>query len=467
MRDVLDHDEITKLLSRIMRGSRRVERSSDDWLAPIGMPRFKGPGGSGEPVLFSIDRDFDIEFDQSAQETTRVLALLLQSQLAAPEQADAHYVEREIMSAIGEVKSGAAKDKGLGQRLADRVAKRFARSVTVVPVGGLDFLGVEEVAKLRDRVLLGPFNDATESVFDSFAKEFTGHSFHFTSDVWWTENVLAFRSEPALFEDGPPGEGIGLIAVAIDSVDVGAGIRAMELVEALLGAMWIIDQWPEPFASAPPWILGTPSTTEYPREPTSHEDGSLPVSLIQVSTRATRVDAIDFDTPQPHVDVAAVLAQPTTLVDLVARAEAPVAEQGLARRLAAACRLARLAGQDSARDVEILHLVVALEALVSDHATGPGVTARFVKRVLALLPADRRDAAALEALYNLRSEVGHQGFSADSRTRVSKAAAFGQNTLYRCILAFAELVDRHQFRSESDLLAWLDRTAPDAKDPFA
>ncbi len=222
MRDVLDHDEITKLLSRIMRGSRRVERSSDDWLAPIGMPRFKGPGGSGEPVLFSIDRDFDIEFDQSAQETTRVLALLLQSQLAAPEQADAHYVEREIMSAIGEVKSGAAKDKGLGQRLADRVAKRFARSVTVVPVGGLDFLGVEEVAKLRDRVLLGPFNDATESVFDSFAKEFTGHSFHFTSDVWWTENVLAFRSEPALFEDGPPGEGIGLIAVAIDSVDVGA-----------------------------------------------------------------------------------------------------------------------------------------------------------------------------------------------------------------------------------------------------
>ncbi len=186
-----------------------------------------------------------------------------------------------------------------------------------------------------------------------------------------------------------------------------------------------------------------------------------------MSTRATRVDAIDFDTPQPHVDVAAVLAQPTTLVDLVARAEAPVAEQGLARRLAAACRLARLAGQDSARDVEILHLVVALEALVSDHATGPGVTARFVKRVLALLPADRRDAAALEALYNLRSEVGHQGFSADSRTRVSKAAAFGQNTLYRCILAFAELVDRHQFRSESDLLAWLDRTAPDAKDPFA
>lgn len=191
------------------------------------------------------------------------------------------------------------------------------------------------------------------------------------------------------------------------------------------------------------------------------------MNLIQVSTRASGADAIDFDTPHPHVNVAAVFAEPTTLLNLVARAEAPVAEQGLARRLAAACRLARLAGQDSARDVEIVHLVVALEALVSDHAAGPGVTARFVTRLLALLPADRRDPAALEALYNMRSEVGHQGFSADSRSRVSKAAAFGQNTLYLCILAFAELVDRHQFRSEPDLLAWLDRTAPDAKDPFA
>jgi hypothetical protein len=34
MPDVLDPEEITKLLSRIMRGSKRVERSSDDWLDP-------------------------------------------------------------------------------------------------------------------------------------------------------------------------------------------------------------------------------------------------------------------------------------------------------------------------------------------------------------------------------------------------------------------------------------------------
>lgn len=463
----IDQDEINKLLNRILRGSKRVDRSSDDWLVPVGMPRYKGPGDAGEVVLYGLDRDSDLEVDYPAQETLRVLALLLQSQLKSPEQADAHYVEREIVAAIGDVKCGAAKAKGLGLRLTDSVAKRFARSLTIVPVGGLDFTSVGDVVKLGERVLLGPLNDATETALASFAEKLTGHAFHFTNDVWWTEEMLAYRSEPDLFEDGPPGEGTGLIAVCVDSVDVGAGIRAMELVEALLGAMWILDQRSERHASAPPWILGTPSSTENPRDPSSDEDGSLPVNLVQVSTRAPGAETIVFNTPHPRVDVAEVLALPTNLVDLVARAESPGMEQGLARRLAAACRLARLAGQDSARDLEILHLVVALEALVSDHTSAPGVTTRFVQRLLALLPAGQRDAAALEALYNMRSEVGHQGFSADSRTRVAKAAAFAQNTLYVCVLAFADLVARHQFRSEVDFLSWLDRTAPDAKDPFA
>jgi hypothetical protein len=241
----------------------------------------------------------------------------------------------------------------------------------------------------------------------------------------------------------------------------------MELVEALLGAMWILDQRAERHASAPPWILGTPSSTENPRDPSPEEDGSLPVDLLQVSTRAPGADAIAFGTPHPRVDVAEVLALPTSLVDLIARAETPGVEQGLARRLAAACRLARLAGQDTTRDLEILHLVVALEALVSDHTPAAGVTTRFVQRLLALLPADRRDTAALEALYDMRSEVGHQGFSADSRTRVARAAAFAQNTLYACVVAFTDLAARHKFRSESEFLSWLDRTAPDAKDPFS
>lgn len=467
MPDELDLDEVNKLLSRILRGSKRVQRSSDDWLVPVGIPRFKGPGGPGEAILYGLDRDFDLEVDQAGRENLRVLALLLQSQLKFPEQADAHYVEREIMAAIGEVKSGATKAKGLGQRLTGSIAKRFARSVTIVPVGGLDFSGVKEVAKLGERILLGPLNDATETTFASFSKEATGHDFRFTHDVWWTEEMLAYRSEPELFEDGPPGAGTGLVAVDIDAIDVGAGIRATELVEALLGAIWILDQRAERHASAPPWILGTPSSTENPRDPSSSEDGSLPVNLVQVSTRTPGAETIAFETSHPRVDVAGVLALPTSLLNLVARAETPGIDQGLARRLAAACRLARLAGQDTTRDLEILHLVVALEALVSDHTAGAGVTTRFVQRLLALLPADRRDAPALEALYNMRSEVGHQGFSADSRTRVANASAFGQNTLYLCVLAFADLVARHQFRSEDDFLSWLDRTAPDAKDPFA
>lgn len=332
MPDELDLDEVNKLLSRISRGSKRVQRSSDDWLVPAGIPRFKGPGGPGEAILYGLDRDFDLEVDQAGRENLRVLALLLQSQLKFPEQADAHYVEREIMAAIGEVKSGAAKAKGLGQRLTGSIAKRFARSVTIVPVGGLDFSGVKEVAKLGERILLGPLNDATETTFASFSKEATGHDFRFTHDVWWTEEMLAYRSEPELFEDGPPGAGTGLVAVDIDAVDVGAGIRATELVEALLGAIWILDQRAERHASAPPWILGTPSSTENPRDPSSSEDGSLPVNLVQVSTRTPGAETIAFETSHPRVDVAGVLALPTSLLNLVARAETPGIDQGLARR---------------------------------------------------------------------------------------------------------------------------------------
>lgn len=467
MPDELDQDEINKLLSRILRGSKRVKRSPEDWLVPVGMPRFKGPGDAGEVMLYGLDRDSDLEVDHPAQETLRVLALLLQSQLKSPEQADAHYIEREIMAAIGDIMCGAAKAKGLGQRLTGLVAERFARSVTIVPIGGLDFSGVVGVSKLGERVLLGPLSGTTEAALGSFSEKWTSHTLQFTHDVWWTEDMLAYRSEPDLFEDGPPGQGTGLVAVCVDSVDVGAGIRAMELVEALLGAMWILGQRAEQYASAPPWILGTPSSSENPRDPSPEEDGALPVNLVQVSTRVPGAETIAFDTPHPRVDVAEVLLLPTTLVDLVARAETPGMEQGLARRLAAACRLARLAGQDTTRDLEILHLVVALEALVSDHTPTAGVTTRFVQRLLALLPAGQRDAVALEALYNMRSEVGHQGFSADSRTRVAKAAAFGQNTLYSCVLAFAALVARHHFRTEADFLSWLNRTAPDAKDPFA
>jgi hypothetical protein len=126
--DELDQDEINKLLSRILRGSKRVKRTSDDWMVPVGMPRFKGPGDAGAAVFYGLDRESDLEVDHAAQENLRVLAHLLQGQLKSPEQANAHYVEREIMAAVGDVKSGTAKAKGLGQSRARSRSDLPARS---------------------------------------------------------------------------------------------------------------------------------------------------------------------------------------------------------------------------------------------------------------------------------------------------------------------------------------------------
>ena len=51
VQDELDYDEVNRLLSRVVRGSKRVERSTDEWRIPIGMSFFAGPGEPTEAEL--------------------------------------------------------------------------------------------------------------------------------------------------------------------------------------------------------------------------------------------------------------------------------------------------------------------------------------------------------------------------------------------------------------------------------
>ncbi len=187
---------------------------------------------------------------------------------------------------------------------------------------------------------------------------------------------------------------------------------------------------------------------------------------LQVDTRSRTTEPMRFEARHSSVDLSDVFSSDLGLIELIAKAETPVTEQALARRLAAACRFAWVAGQDTYFDLRVLHLVAALEALVSDHSDGAGVTGRFVARLLTLQGQAKRDPKKLRA-HDLRSEVGHQGFSASARSRLANATAFAHSVLTDCVLGFVEAVNLHGFRSDDQLLAWLDRSSPDTRDPFA
>ncbi|UUW88650.1 hypothetical protein [Pimelobacter simplex] len=410
-----------------------------------------------------------LRLDPGARKALDALSLGLMRQLGLRETGDVNLLRVEVLSAIGDVLSGAPKLKGLGSALLGRLGERMARSVTVFPVVGLDLSGVNEGRPFRlgDRIAMGALNDATEGAVSDFAKEFVGSALPFPRDAWWTEDLHGFREDPRSYEDDAPLRHVAVIAVGLDVVGSAAAIRGKELVEALLGALWLLARSEGEMEFLPPWVLGGPNRTDSPRDPDFDHDPGLPMVAIQVDKRSRGPEALPIDAWYRTVDVAAVLDGDIGLIELIAKAESPVPEQALARRLAAACRFGWVSGQDTSDDLQVLHLVVALEALVSEHTAGGGVTGRFITRLLALQDETRRDSTKLEALYNLRSEVGHQGFSAESRTKLAKATGYATDLLGDCVLGVVEAVNLHKFRDDTKLLAWLDRSSPDRSDPFA
>jgi hypothetical protein len=458
---------VDTLLRRVLKGTKKTVPSDDDWLLGVDTFSYLGEGGPDEDLIYSYGRSHLLTINRSAREHMALLARRLQEHLGLPEAADATLIEHEIASAVGDVLVGARELAGLGGDLLANIGELMARSVTAFPVAGLDFEGTgNPLIRLGDRVLLAPLEDSMEAAISEFAIDAVGQSLRFTHDAWWTEDILAYRSDPEAFDDGAPSPNVAIFAVTIDAVDYSAAIRAKEQVEALLGAFWLIDQSDEDWPSAPPWVLGGLSRSDAPRDPGTEYGEGLPIVGLQASSRRPSTEAMTLASEHPDINVASALAKRPGLIELVAQAETVSPDQALARRLAAACRLAWIAGQDTSYDVKLLHLVVGLESLVSEHVAEGGVTGRFISRLLSLQQPSNRDSAKLRALYDLRSEVGHQGFSANSRSRLAKVSAYASDLLNECVFAFADTVRRHGFRSETELLAWLDQASPDVSDPF-
>lgn len=466
---VLTEQDVDELLRLVLRGTEKVASRDTEWLMNAEKFWFDGPGGSDEDVFFKHRSGQVLKLSPGARRASEALSMRLLKQLGLRESGDVSLLHVEVVSAVGDVLSGARQKKGLGGELLADLGERMARSVTVFPVAGLDLTGANEglPVSLGDRLVLGALNDATEQAVSEFAEKFVGSRLEFSRDAWWTEDLHGFREDPDAYEDGPPSRNVSVFAVGLDVVGSAAAIRGKELVEAVLGAMWLLARSPEEPDYVPPWMLGGPTRADSPRDPDFEYDGGLPMVALQVDKRSRGPEALPIEAWHRNIQVADVIDTDLGLIELIAKAESPVPEQALARRIAAACRFGWVSGQDTSDDLQVLHLVVALEALVSDHSAGPGVTGRFITRLLALQDEARRDPLKLDALYKLRSEVGHQGFSAESRTKLANATRYATDLLADCVLGFVEAVNLHGFRDDSKLLAWLDRSSPDSSDPFS
>lgn len=459
--------DVERLLSMVLRGSKHVDPEPDwAWLVPHGQVASAGPGGRDENTVYRRGKSL-FEITPSAFETSEVLARHLKSRGTVSEDVGTRDLAIAIVDMVCSVLSGERKAKNLGRDVPLELAARFAQSLNVVPVAGLTFRGVESWLRLGDRLLLGALSWQTVERINEMSVQHVDYGYRPEIDCWWAEDLLGFKEDPEAYENIEPDNGMSVVAVVIDAVGTVAAVRAREQVEALLGALWLVDQTGHEWRHLPPWVVGLPTTVEHPREPGHDADAGLPLVIAQVSKRGRRSDYVNFGGSIGTIDVESVMAEHPNLFTLIGLAETSGRERLLARRIAAACRLALSAAQDTGMDLQLLHLVVGLEALVSQHEEGAGVTDRFVRRILALLPLNMRDIRKLEALYRLRSEVGHQGFAVTPRYDVAHACGVAREMLIASVLSMSDLAERHGFRTDTELIAWLDAAAPELDNPFA
>jgi hypothetical protein len=452
----------------VLRATTRVDPEPDwAWLLPHGQVGSGGSGGREDGAFYRRGAAL-YKITPSGVDTSTVLARHFKSHGSLGDDVDLRDLAITILDAVCQVLAGKRKAKSLAKDLPVELADRFAKSLNVIPIGGLVFSGTDSSLQIGDRLRLGTLSWGTVDQISEMSIDHIGIGYSPDIGCWWAEDLLGFKADPDAYENIAPDTGVSVAAVVVSAVGTVAAVRAREQVEALLGALWLVDHGRREWQRLPPWIVGLPTTVEFPREPGYDEDSSLPLVIGQVSTRDHRTDDyINFGGPQGFIDVGTTIAAQPKLFDLIAGADTPGSEQLLARRVAAACRLALSAAQDTASDLQLLHLVVGMEALVSQHEEGAGVTDRFVRRILALLPRQLRDVRKVHGLYNLRSEVGHQGFAVTPRYDVARACGVAREMLIASVLAMSELAVRHGFRTDVELIAWLDASAPEPDNPFA
>ncbi|WP_139263556.1 hypothetical protein [Geodermatophilus africanus] len=470
--EILTEQDADFLFVQVIRQSHRADRGDEGlFRPPVGVLFFDGPGGDEEDAFVRTASGVVVRIAPAGRKAAAILARRLRAHLGLATGASDDDLLAEVLRLSCSVIDGtiSPKTKNLGRLLLDQTARRLARSVVVLPLTGINLGPAADGScspmALSPRLLLGHVNEETEAAISALAKRGVGAAFRFSEGAWWTEDYNGRRRDPESYEEEPLDESVTVLAVVVDAVDMTATLRARQLAEGLLGALWLVDQRDAQWPCMPPTLLGAPTAAENPRSPGLEPDRALPIATLQADTRDRGTKAVPLFVRAPAVNARAAVEAQAELFDLVSQAETPGGRQRLARRVLAACRLAALAEPQGAFDLQILHMVVALEALISDHEASSGVTDRFVRRLLGLLDSAAPTQGQLEALYDARSQVGHQGFSPSPLAHLADTASFALDLVRKAVLSIAVTSATLQLQDDQALLRWLDLAAPISEPP--
>jgi hypothetical protein len=261
----LTEQDVDKLLHMVVRATSRVD-PEPDWadLLPAGYTGTPGEDGADEALFFRRHPHL-FRLEPGAAEAARVLAHKIRTQRQTSDDADEEDLFVEILDAVCAVVAGDQKMKGLGKRLLSDVSSGLFRSVNVLPVGGLTLSDSDKPLHLGKAMVIGPLAEATVAAVSQLTSDEVGVGMALSNDTWWAEDLFGFRSDPAAYDHVPPETGISLVAVTVDAVGAVAAVRARQMVEAILGAVWLVEKHRTEWPSGTPWIVGRPTMVESPR----------------------------------------------------------------------------------------------------------------------------------------------------------------------------------------------------------
>lgn len=395
-----------------------------------------------------------IEWHPGGAEALAGLADSLHRMKGVAARASFEDVFREAIRAVGSAVTGRSTARKALARLESTLASALGPMIGVVAVGGISWDNAP--LQLSDTILLGLISDDFEDQVNRFGSEHgISPSFRFDVDTRWPEDFAAMREDPSIAEEMDPWLPL-LVAVAVDAIGGVGAYLAQQIVDSLLGAIWLARQFSEDWLHLPPWIIGDTVGDDEPAARSAdheinvfmytHGDGQRPNREIAIGTWDCDLDEL-LHGPAKELIYSVANSHP-----IGATATTP------ATRLSAACRHAALGGRLLDPAQSLLHFTTALESLILV-SPRDDVAATFRRRVARLLddmPGGPDDLASrLGRIYDERSKVAHSGFSDSSLEVMGGRAREVLVYLMHAALRTASLV-LDGISTDDELTSWLD-----------
>ncbi len=394
-----------------------------------------------------------VEWDRIGTDALEALTSSLHRVEGVKERASSDEILREVVAAVATVVDGRATAQTELARLEADLAVGLGATVVVAAVGAVAWFGAPRL--VADEVVIGQISEAFEDAVTALGQSHgINRRFRFDVDTRWPEDMASMREDPDIAPDLDAWLPT-LVAVAVDAVGGTGAYIAHQMVESILGAVWLATQAGDNWVHLPPWIIGeSVGDDEAAARAEEHEIG---VFMYQHSDRKPPYGERVIAGWDYHLED--LLDQPVGRLVRVVAGSLPFgrASAGPASRLASACRHAVLGARLLDPAQAILHFTTAVEALVNSGKND--VTANFKRRVSKLIaPAGGTETARLKRLgeiYDERSRIVHSGFTTSTPEIVGTRAAEVRTYLTLAALQIAFLVEAGT-TTDAELMKWLD-----------